>query len=790
MGLWAIVIPEATTNLLTNPSAENATTGWAFDSGIIGTRDTTCAFRGIASVKIVKSSGTYVEGGSGIAYVSGTSYTFSIHVRRNDGAPVTIADVTGMTIFGISATPTFENCGRGWYRVKGTVTPNSTSTGSARANFANGTYYIDAAQLEALGYATTYVDGDEDGCVWNGTNHGSTSSRPVTTRLGGRVYDFDTWSVDVVAHSGIGMPPLTQITQDRALLPGAAYLGSKVSPRVIALSLLLRGSDLSNLHLLRKQLIDLVKPDLTPTQQPFIVRYTGSGIPVEIPVVYDSGLDHPSKEGYTENFSIRLVAYDQPFWSELGRRASSISVSSTFTLNYIAGRSNGIWSNLGNGISGGEAYCFAIGKDKCLYVGGIFTSAGGSSANYIAKWDGTAWSTVGTGMNGAVYSLAVAADGTIYASGAFTTAGGVSATRIAKWNGSAWSALGSGLGAAANSMVFSTDGSLYCGGAFTTAGGSSANYIAKWDGSSWSTLGTGMNSTIYSLVFDAAGNLFAGGAFTTAGGTTVNYIAKWNGSAWSAIGSGAGANVRSVAIAPNGMLYATGSFTSIGGVSANYIARWNGSSWAALGTGLNDVGYCVAASPSGVIFASGIFTQVSGIAVDGIAAWNGTAWTPIELDFSGTTFGRLIFPSGNDLYVAYTESGTATVAASGSITLSQNNPSTVTTYPVVKIKRSGGTSVVVRQLSNATTGKNIYLNYTMSDGETLTIDLRPGRKTFISDQFGNVLRYVLPNSNVVDFGLAPGSNTLTFYSTTAGSPTVTVSLTWQVLHWSADGGAS
>ena len=34
-----------------------------------------------------------------------------------------------------------------------------------------------------------------------------------------------------------------------------------------------------------------------------------------------------------------------------------------------------------------------------LYAGGFFTTAGEVSANYIAKWDGAAWSPLGIGMN-------------------------------------------------------------------------------------------------------------------------------------------------------------------------------------------------------------------------------------------------------------------------------------------------------------------------------------------------------------------------------------------------------
>src|SRR5207249_4795897 len=103
-------------------------------------------------------------------------------------------------------------------------------------------------------------------------------------------------------------------------------------------------------------------------------------------------------------------------------------------------------------------------------------------------------------------------------------AGGVSANCIAKWNGSSWSALGSGLGVPSVSSVLALAASgsdLYAGGTFQTAGGSAATYIAKWNGSSWSALGSGMNNPAYALAVSGS-NLYAGGTFTTAGGNAAN----------------------------------------------------------------------------------------------------------------------------------------------------------------------------------------------------------------------------------------------------------------------------
>ena len=90
----------------------------------------------------------------------------------------------------------------------------------------------------------------------------------------------------------------------------------------------------------------------------------------------------------------------------------------------------------------GVVYALAV-SGSTLYAGGDFTTAGGRAANYIAAWDGSSWSALGSGMNGPVYALAVSGS-TLYAGGGFTTAGGVAANHIAAWDGSSWRALGSG----------------------------------------------------------------------------------------------------------------------------------------------------------------------------------------------------------------------------------------------------------------------------------------------------------------------------------------------------------
>src|SRR5262249_46405187 len=78
----------------------------------------------------------------------------------------------------------------------------------------------------------------------------------------------------------------------------------------------------------------------------------------------------------------------------------------------------------------GAVFAVQVYDDRmgpALYAGGVFTTAGDVLASNIAKWDGAAWSALGSGMNGIVYALGVYDDGTgpaLYAGGVFTTAGG------------------------------------------------------------------------------------------------------------------------------------------------------------------------------------------------------------------------------------------------------------------------------------------------------------------------------------------------------------------------------
>jgi hypothetical protein len=328
------------------------------------------------------------------------------------------------------------------------------------------------------------------------------------------------------------------------------------------------------------------------------------------------------------------------------------------------------WISMG-GLLGanGAVYAAVVDSAGNLYIGGDFTVVGDVIANRIAKWNGSSWSALESGLNNYVNTLALSGSD-LYVGGKFTTAGGSAANYVTKWNGSSWSALGSGVGGRAGDnlpsvITLAVSGSdLYAGGTFTNAGGSTSNCVAKWNGSSWSALGLGLgvdssSSPSLGALAVSGGDLYVGGYFTTAGGSAANCVAKWNGSSWSALGSGLGGTVSALAMSGSD-LYVGGTFTTAGGSAANNVAKWNGSSWSPLGSGMGGNSYpsveALVLSGSGV-YVGGYFTTAGGSAANNVAKWNGSSWSPLG---SGMDYGvGALAVSGSDLYAGgnFTKAG-------------------------------------------------------------------------------------------------------------------------------------
>ncbi len=295
------------------------------------------------------------------------------------------------------------------------------------------------------------------------------------------------------------------------------------------------------------------------------------------------------------------------------------------------------------------------GTGPALYIGGGFTSAGEIAAQNLARWNGTSWSAVGGGVTAppqelaGVSAFAIFDDGTgsaLYVAGVFDHAGSVPANSIAKWNGSSWSALGSGIGpGGVSALAVFDDGTgpaLFAAGAFHSAGGSIANYFAKWDGSAWSALLGAIDDNVYGLqVFDDGSGpaLYLGGRFTMAGGVHASSLVRWDGTNWSDVGGGTNRSVLKMAVFDDGRgpaLYVGGDFELVGGMSANAIARWDGTNWETVGSGVGSDSDAIVGSmltyddgTGPALYVGGAFREATGAPGNNIARWDGSAWSSL-----------------------------------------------------------------------------------------------------------------------------------------------------------------
>ena len=243
-------------------------------------------------------------------------------------------------------------------------------------------------------------------------------------------------------------------------------------------------------------------------------------------------------------------------------------------------------------------------KSPMLVAGGGFENIQGVPAGHVAARDpqNGRWQSLGNPTFPAlvVYALGVY-NGDLIAGGSFTALGHQPVNRIARWDGSTWQQLGSGIDDQEVRAVTIYNGELIAAGVFTSVGGQAMSNIARWNGSTWQTLGSGTNGIVLALtVYN--GELIAGGSFTQAGGVTVNRIARWNGSTWQALGGGMNTSVYGLTVY-NGELVAGGAFTTAGGPAAGHIARWNGSVWQTLGVGTDNAVRTVTVSGSSLIAA-------------------------------------------------------------------------------------------------------------------------------------------------------------------------------------------
>jgi hypothetical protein len=152
-----------------------------------------------------------------------------------------------------------------------------------------------------------------------------------------------------------------------------------------------------------------------------------------------------------------------------------------------------------------------------LIVGGQFATAGGITANGIARWNGSAWSSLGTSPLAEVRSIKVTPDGALVAAGY---------DGVYRWDGTAWAFLGLSYSGSVNVVTDLPNGDLVAGASDGLPAGSTARSIARFDGTSWSTIGLATNYEVIAFATGPNGDLIVGGSFTRAGGLVSARLAR------------------------------------------------------------------------------------------------------------------------------------------------------------------------------------------------------------------------------------------------------------------------
>lgn len=811
-----VVVPEATVNLVTNPIfGLGVGTNYAASSSTLAVVTTWQAF-GAYGLRILPTasieSGVYYGSTTPISMTSGVTYTGSAVIQGEAGKEYYIwfADTAG-TLLGTKR----KWIGTG-YKQRIWITYTAAASANRRlyvtrdAKYSDTNYfYADGFQVEAKDHPTTVCHGDMTGFVlgrvdyyWNGTPHSSSSTRTALTRSGGREMNLLLdLSFIVLGIFGLGMEPIV----DQSIpLPGFGEysVGSGTASREfsIAGAILSYSNNPRMLQALRKRLITTLSPNTMTFDQPLLIRYQAcdeEGHPVsetvDILCKLSGGLEGQWDNHQQERLAITFKMH-LPFISNTYSTGATLGYQTTVADFANIGYRNvsGTWLAAGTGING-PVEKIVIGPDGCAYIAGNFLSAGGvANTEYLAKWDGSGFSSLGFNAAGIVYDIVFGPDGAMYVGGAFTNAGGVvGATYVAKYLAGVWSSVGAaGMGADVYALAIDNNGILYAGGSFTNFIDANGDRISKYDGANWTSLGTGMNQSVSVLQIGPDRCLYAGGSFTSAGGVTyTNKIAKWNGTVWAPLGTGVshtagGGAIVALAFAPNGELYLGGDIDFGGTLPVNNVAKWNGTQYSALGSGLTGGAAAVndlIIGPDGSLYAAGQFTMAGGILLpEHMAVWSGGAWSPIDIDIADAAaiIGAIAIDTSGQLYIggfwASTDAYSATVTVS--------NLSGSRAYPRIVFTGPG----TLWQLRNYTNGKVIYFKtLTLLAGEVAVLDLDPVNGYFKSNFRANLNSYIAVGSDL-DFYIEYGDNNISTYMQNATAASSIVAY-WNQLYESLDG---
>jgi hypothetical protein len=412
-----------------------------------------------------------------------------------------------------------------------------------------------------------------------------------------------------------------------------------------------------------------------------------------------------------------IARWNGTAWSSVGAPSSVVTYTNTRTITRLANndqfvggsframggvparnaavlRNGTSWHRLGQGFDGSISLMQVL-PDGRLVACGSFQTAGRVDADRLAIWNGSEWSSLGTGSSSAIlrsdwtaHDLLVLPGGDILVCGDFESAGGVPAPGIARWNGQSWSAMGDGA-IVVHGIERLPDGTIVAAGGFT----GSPSGLAFWTGETWRPVSAALPNgwgrvESRKLAVLPNGEVLLAGLFVLQNTNSGTYaVLKWNGSAWSILSSGFNGPIHCLIVMPDGAVIAGGRFTSVDGVPCSRIAQYDGHAWSSVGTGIGGPTYPepvvdnLASLPDGSLIASGFFQIIGGVLSPNLARWNGSEWSAISPEINGGVSQVALLPSG-ELAVGggFTRVGDQTSVSFARLTLGGLSPS-LTEHP-------------------------------------------------------------------------------------------------------------
>lgn len=560
-----------------------------------------------------------------------------------------------------------------------------------------------------------------------------------------------------------------------------------------------RPVSLEKLHALRQLLLDVVKPDRTGGDEDILFEYTDGSIPLYFRARYDGGLEGEwdVRNGWVNSFPLRLLAVS-PMVMDDTQEAQVLDYQDSTVANNVAAYIDGNWTNMNYGLNywiaprgfarspRGEIYMIAwdnnltTANDNALAVEPL------TPVRTLLKWNGEYFEKVSPIINmggtGNLYAIAIHPNGDIYVTGDFTSIGGVAANRIARWDGSTWNALGSGLNGRGTTLDITPEGNVYVGGLFTTAGGSGSSHLAYWDGGSWHLAGN-VSTDVTALAVSPDGAFVY---YATNGTISVYDIV--NASNTIVVTNSAITNAPHMKFSPSGVLHILGGrvYYLVGSSLQDYgtllIQSQNPSLIISLAP------YDLDFFEDGTFLVAGQATvPIKGGNYTGVFYFNGSSFVDIDVDIdlaltSPTILGtRSVLISKHNIFIGWWGGSATTRRMLYSASNTVTNPGTAECRPRFHVVGPAQ----LRWIENQTTGKRIYLNINIFSGEQVMIDINKGMIS--SNLRPNILYGLLPGSDFRGFTLLPGENNIKCLM--ANDINAQMSIQFEPLHWGMDAAA-